>query len=242
MTVRFFMNNSQIETGEKWFAAAQKSFSPVMQSFQNMKVRRRSIFPAPFILAGCLLLVGWTDSWEQIRREAAQVQSVHARFIQKKQMKILSRPLLSQGQFFFQSPASVRWEYTEPVRSILLMHQGSLKRYLQSGGGFTEEAGGRLPVMEIVMQEISAWLHGQFEQSRYFTATLEKRPAIRIVLTPRDPSFARLIKRIELTPSSQPGILKSILIVEDEQTTTLFEFRDMQVNQPIPESVFQTIR
>jgi len=213
-----------------------------MSNTRNMQVRCRSVFLIPFILVGCLLLVGWTDSWEQIRREAAHVQSVHARFTQKKQMKILSKPLLSQGQFFFKTPASVRWEYTEPVRSILLMHQGSLKRYLQSSSGLTEESGGGLPVMEIVMQEISAWLHGQFEQSRYFTATLEKRPSPRIILMPRDPSFARVIKRIELTPSLQPGTLKSILIVEDEQTTTFFEFRDMQVNQPIPESVFQTIR
>jgi outer membrane lipoprotein-sorting protein len=207
-----------------------------------MRRRNRNIFLIPAILAGCLLLVGWSDSWEQIRRESAQVQSIQARFIQKKQMKILSRPLLSQGRFFFQAPASVRWEYTAPVKSILLMHGGSLKRYISSGGGFTEEAAGRLPAMEIVMQEMSAWLHGQFDQSQYFTATLVNDPAPGIILTPKEKSFARLIKRIELTPSRQPGVLKSILIVEDEKTTTLFEFQDAQVNKPIPESVFQAVQ
>jgi outer membrane lipoprotein-sorting protein len=204
--------------------------------------RNRNIFLIPAILAVCLLLVGWSVSWEQIRRESAQVQSIQARFTQKKDMKILSRPLLSEGRFFFQAPASVRWEYTAPVKSILLMHGGALKRYISSGGGFTEEAAGRLPAMEIVMQEMSAWLHGQFEQSQYFTATLVNDPAPGIILTPKEKSFARLIKRIELTPSQQPGVLKSILIVEDEKTTTLFEFRDVQVNKPIPESVFQAVQ
>ena len=199
----------------------------------------RNILIIPAILAGCLLLVGWTDSWEQVRREAAYIQSIHAPFTQKKQMAILSKPLLSQGQFFFQAPASVRWEYTAPVKSILLMHQGSMKRYINAGGGFTEEAEGRLPAMEMVMQEISAWLRGQFDESRYFTATLVSKPFPRIILTPKEKSFARLIKRIELTPSPQPGVLKAILIVEDEKTTTLFEFRAVQVNQPIPASVFQ---
>jgi len=204
--------------------------------------RKQQLFFIPAILAGCLLLVGWTNNWEQIRRESAHVQSVQARFIQKKQMKILSRPLLSEGRFFFQAPASVRWEYTAPVKSVLLMHGGSLKRYIHSGGGFTEAAAGRLPAMEIVMQEMSAWLHGQFDQSQYFTATLVNDPAPGIILTPKEKSFARLIKRIELTPSRQPGVLKSILIVEDEKTTTLFEFRDAQVNKPIPESVFQAVQ
>lgn len=186
-------------------------------------------------------MIGWTDNWEQIRRESTHVQSVQARFTQKKQMKILSRPLLSEGRFIFQAPASVRWEYTAPVKSILLMHGGSLKRFIHSGGGFTEEGGGRLPAMEIVMQEISAWLHGQFDQSQYFTATLVHRPTPAIILTPKEKSFARLIKRIELTPSQQPGVLKSMLIVEDETTTTLFEFRQVQVNQPIAESIFQAV-
>ena len=198
----------------------------------------RNILIIPAILAGCLFLVGWTDSWEQIGREAAHVQSIHARFTQKKEMKILSRPLLSHGQFYFQVPASVRWEYTAPIKSILLMHEGSMKRYINAGSGFTEEAEGRLPAMEMVMQEMGAWLRGQFDQSRYFTATLVSKPSPKIILTPKEQSFARLIKRIELTPSPQPGVLKSILIVEDEKTTTLFEFRAVEVNKPIQASVF----
>lgn len=204
--------------------------------------RNQKLFFIPLTFAACLLLVGWADNWEQIRRESSQIQSIQARFIQEKHMKILSRPLISEGRFFFQAPASVRWEYTAPVKSILLMHGGSLKRYIYSGGGFTQEAGGRLPAMEIVMQEISAWLHGQFDQSQYFTATLVQHPTPGIILTPREKSFARLIQRIELTPSGQPGVLKSILIVEDEKTTTLLEFRQVQVNQPIPESIFQAVQ
>lgn len=199
------------------------------------------ILTLPVILAGCLMLAGWTDGWEQIRREAAHVQSISAPFTQKKQMKILTRPLVSQGQFYFQAPASVRWEYTAPVKSIMIMRQGTMKRYLYAGGHFTEEAGGRMPSMEMVMQEISAWLQGRFDQSRYFTATLIQGAPARIVLTPKEKSFARLIRRIELTPSQRPGVLKSIRIVEDEKTSTLFEFRNVEVNKPIAESVFQVI-
>jgi outer membrane lipoprotein-sorting protein len=201
--------------------------------------RNRNILFIPVILAVCLLLVGWADNWERIRRESADIQSVEARFIQKKSMKMLSRPLLSEGRFFFQAPDSVRWEYTAPVKSIMIMHAGTLRRYSHSGGGFKEEGTGRLPAMEIVMQEIGAWLHGRFDQSQFFEATLVTTPATAIILTPREKSFARFIRRIELIPSRRPGVLESILIVEDEKTTTRFEFRDVQVNKPIPEAIFQ---
>lgn len=201
----------------------------------------RRILLTPAILAGCLLLSGWTGSWEQIRRESAGVQSIQARFLQKKEMKLLARPLLSEGRFYFQAPASVRWEYTAPVRSVLLMHGGSLMRFMHSGGQWTEEAGGRLAAMEMILQEISAWLHGEFDRSPLFAATLVQQPVPRIILTPRESSVARMIRRIELTPSGQPGVLKSIRIVEDETTATHFEFRDVQVNQPIPESLFRAV-
>ena len=93
----------------------------------------------PIMLAACLLLIGWSDSWEEIRRESAGIRSVAAPFTQKKQMKILARPLVSEGRFYFQGPDSLRWEYTAPVRSILLMHRGKVRRYVFSGGEWLEE-------------------------------------------------------------------------------------------------------
>ena len=201
--------------------------------------------PLPFrwfvlvLLAGCLLLAGWSDSWDGIRRESAGIRSVAAPFTQKKQMKILARPLVSEGRFYFQSPDSLRWEYTAPVRSILLMHRGAVRRYVFSGSGWLEESGERLQGMSMVMQEIGQWLHGRFDENQAFAATLVGGSPARVILRPREPSFARMIRRIELTLSPRPGVIQSIAIVEREDTVTLLEFRDVKINQTLPDALFQ---
>jgi outer membrane lipoprotein-sorting protein len=204
-----------------------------------MRIRLHLKWFGLVLLAGCLLLVGWSDNWEQIRRESAGIRSVSAPFTQKKQMKILARPLVSEGRFFFQSPDSLRWEYSDPVRSILLMHGGTVRRYLFSNGGWVEETGGRLQGMGVVMQEIGQWLHGRFDENQAFAATRVSGSPTRIVLRPRDKSFAAMIQRIELTLSPRPGVIRSIAIVENEDTTTFLEFRDVKINQAIPAALFQ---
>ena len=193
----------------------------------------------PIMLAACLLLIGWSDSWEEIRRESAGIRSVAAPFTQKKQMKILARPLVSEGRFYFQGPDSLRWEYTAPVRSILLMHRGKVRRYVFSGGEWLEESGERLQGMGVVMQEIGQWLHGKFNENQTFAATLIGGSPARIILSPREPSFARMIQRIELTLSPRPGVIRSIGIVEGEDPVTLLEFRDVKINPELPAALFE---
>ena len=93
----------------------------------------------------CMLLIGWADNWDQIRQQSEKISTISARFIQKKEMKILAKPLISEGRFYFNSPDSVRWEYMTPVRSILLLHRGDIHRYVKGEKGFIEDIASRCP-------------------------------------------------------------------------------------------------
>jgi len=92
-------------------------------------------------LLTALLCIGWADDWEGIRAASGKLTSISADFVQEKHMKILSRPLVSRGVFHYQNPASLRWEYQSPIQSILLMHNGKTKRYVQGAQGLIEDSG-----------------------------------------------------------------------------------------------------
>ena len=77
------------------------------------------------------LVVAWADSWEGLREASRRITSVEARFVQKKTLPMLAKPFVSEGRFFFQAPAQLRWEYDRPVRSVLIMNRGAVKRYLR---------------------------------------------------------------------------------------------------------------
>jgi outer membrane lipoprotein-sorting protein len=191
----------------------------------------------------CMLLMGWADDWDQIRQQSEKISTISARFTQKKEMKILAKPLISEGRFYFNSPDSVRWEYMTPVRSILLLHRGDIHRYVKGEKGFIEDISVKMPGMKIVFQEITAWSKGRFDQNKSFTATLKPGKAAMIILTPKEKGLADMIKRIEITLSSEKaGAIKTIQIIEDEKSSTWLEFKDIEMNKGIDESLFKEVR
>ncbi|MEJ2478059.1 MAG: outer membrane lipoprotein carrier protein LolA [Desulfobacterales bacterium] len=190
------------------------------------------------LAAGCLL-IGWGSNWEELKSAAASVTSLSADFVQEKHMQILARPLVSSGAFYFQSPSSLRWEYRAPVRTILLMHDNRTERYVDTGQGLTKETGAGLQAMQIVLEQISQWLGGRFDENPMFTANLEPGP--KIVLTPKETSFSRMIHHIDLVLSERPGIIDSVFIYESEDSFTKLVFKNAVLNQPIDAALFRKV-
>ena len=163
-----------------------------------------------------------------------------ANFIQEKHLKILSKPLISKGTFYYQIPQSLRWEYTSPFQSILLIHNGNIKRHIKGNDGFIQDSGVELQAMQVVLQEITLWLRGRFNDNPNFNAILEPGP--KIVLTPKEKSFAAIIQRIELMLSNQPGIIETVRIYENDNSYTKFMFNNVRLNKSLKDSLFQEVR
>jgi hypothetical protein len=189
----------------------------------------------PFLLA-------WTGSWEGFGEASRRITSLDARFVQKKTLPILAKPFVSQGRFLFQSPASLRWEYDDPIRSVLMIHKGVAKRYLRDGATWREESGSSLSVMQTVLAEIVNWQQGRFDANPHFQASLQTGAEPRVILVPKEASWKKMIRQIELMPSrEQAGVMKTIRVVEDERSFTLLEFHQVRLNRPLPGALFTDV-
>jgi outer membrane lipoprotein-sorting protein len=186
-------------------------------------------------------MLGWADNWEAIQKESVKIKSVSASFSQEKRMQILKKPLVSKGRFYYQSPDLVRWEYTSPIKSVLLMRTGDIKRYTFGSKGFVEDSGRSVESMHIVLQEISRWSRGQFTANENFLAILQKdKKGTKIILTPKEKGLAAMISRIVITLSpDRPGVIKSVKISENAGNSTLFEFSGVEINGKINEALFR---
>jgi len=204
------------------------------------KEKKRHFLVSVFILLTAFMCIGWADTWEDLKTAAGTVASVRAEFTQEKHMKILARPLVSKGVLFFQGPDSLRWEYTHPVQSILLLHKGKTRRFVQKNDSLIEDASANLQSMQVVVQEITQWLNGRFDDNPAFAASLE--PGRKIVMVPRDESFARLIQRIKVSLADRPAVIKSVMIFENEDSFTKLDFSDVILNQQLDDDLFRDIR
>jgi outer membrane lipoprotein-sorting protein len=191
-----------------------------------------------FVLPGVLvlLLFGLVFSSQAAEQESIALQSIQADFIQEKHLEILIRPLVSTGTFTFQTPQSLRWEYLEPVPSVLLMHGDKIKKFVERDGQLVEDKGLRLDSMLVVLSQISNWLDGRFSDNDMFTVSfIDERT---VLLSPKDQGLAGLISKIELKLAAQKGFLDGVTIFEGPDSYTKMTFENRILNKAVPLSVF----
>lgn len=154
-------------------------------------------------------------------------------------MKILKKPLIARGAFLYQLPDSLRWEYMTPFKSVLLMHAGQIRRFIQGRDGLVEDSGAGLEMMRFVLQEIPRWLRGRFDTNPNFKASL--KDGNRIELVPDSAAMTGIIDRIELILADRPGIIDTVTIYESQETFTRFLFRNTEMNAVLKEALFQEL-
>ena len=187
------------------------------------------------------LCLGWADSFDGIRAAADKIMAVQADFVQEKHLPILAKPLVSTGRLFYRRPDALRWEYTAPVKSVLIMDDGKARRFVESEqGGLVEDASGRMQAMQVVMPEISGWLSGRFQDNPLFDASLSD--GNRILMVPKDEGMQRFIQRIELVMADTPGVIQEVLIFESEKAFTRMVFSNTRVNPELDDRLFQDAR
>ena len=196
------------------------------------------------LLIGLMLLPASVraDDFEQLRRDSARISTISADFVQKKFMKILTRPLISEGKFYYVAPDSIRWEYSKPIKSVVISGKGNTKRYIASGGKMIEDKTGGAQAMKIVLDEVAGWMSGKFDSNPSFTATLKEGPSIQITLTPVGKSMTGMIEKIEITVSRKDAAVKSVRIVESVTAETRIDFQQVVINKGIHPSVFQDVQ
>ncbi len=190
---------------------------------------------SPLIYAG-------TNDFEKLRKESANIKTIQANFIQKKSMKILSKPLVSEGRFYYIAPDSFRWEYFKPLKSIVIAHKNITKRYIYSGGKIVEDKMGGAQAMKIVLNEVAGWMNGRFDQNPSFAATINEGTKTMITLSPIDKSTTGMIEKIEIALSRKAATVKSVKIIEDANSFTQINFQNVEINKTINPSVFQDVK
>lgn len=179
------------------------------------------------------------DQFGELRKESAKIKTIQAHFVQKKVMKILSKPLISEGRFVYVAPDSFRWEYVKPLKSIVISHQGKTKRYIFSGGKMIEDTAGGVQAMKIVLGEVTGWMSGKFDQNPSFAATIREGANTEIILTPTGKNMAGMIEKIEITVTKKAAAVKTVKIIESANAYTVIDFEGMQINKPVDDSVFR---
>jgi outer membrane lipoprotein-sorting protein len=178
------------------------------------------------------------QDWTSLKNNFKNIRSVKAEFLQKRYLKILTKPLLSEGRFFFYIPDSLRWEYLNPLRSVMLQKENTVQIYNFSEGAWKPEMAQAVEARRMVLAEISQWFQGRFDESKAFKHVYSPGPPARVTMVPGE-GINRFIERIEIVLSAKPGVIDRVEIEEAGGSRTSIEFMNVEINSSFSSEVFE---
>lgn len=199
-------------------------------------------FRKSFVLIAILVqgnpAVAFSLDWADLKGAAESIRTLEADFTQKRHLKILEAPLISKGRLYYKAPDLLRWEYSSPLRSVMLKRGESINVYQFLEGAWKADSSQAVEVRRMIFAEINRWLKGRFNEAGGFTPSYNSGPPVRITLTPRE-EFKPFLNRIELIFSERPGILRSVEMIESQEARTRIEFTNLEINAHLPDGVFE---
>ena len=195
-----------------------------------------------FILIAILVqgnpAVAFSQDWGTLKRAAESIHTLKADFTQKRHLRIFENPLISKGRLYYKAPDLLRWEYSSPLRSVMLKRGENINVYQFLEGAWKADSTKSFEARGMIFAEINRWLKGRFNEAGGFTASYNSGPPICITLTPNE-EFKRFLNRIELIFSEKLGILRSVEIIESQEDRTRIEFTNVEINAHLPDGVFE---
>jgi outer membrane lipoprotein-sorting protein len=193
-----------------------------------------------FLIAMAVFIAdrGPAQDLNSLKEASRNIRSVKAEFLQKRSLPILTKPLFSEGKLFFSVPASLRWEYLSPLRSVMLRKGNDIQIYNFSEGVWKPEMAQSVESRRMVLSEISHWFQGRFDESKAFKHLYSSGPPERVILVSKE-GIDRFIKRIEIILSVRPGVIDRVEIEEPGGSRTSIEFKNVEINSSFSSEVFE---
>ena len=163
---------------------------------------------------------------DRVSRAMVTVRVFAAAFDQEKELKIFRNTVKSKGVIVFARPDKLRWEITEPFRSILIVVGDDAAKFEWVGGKRRALKLGRSKdAIVLAMERIRGWFRGEFKQARkdYKVEVIAGDDA-KIYMWPKDERIKKTLQRIEFWPTRDLKSMRRVVIREGRGGVTVMKF------------------
>jgi outer membrane lipoprotein carrier protein len=212
-----------------------------------VKGKRILILAAIALWQGSLLMPAFGQEVEELIRiidaQQREIQTLAADFTQKKETRIVKKPLLSSGVVKFKRPDQIYWHYTQPEsmevafsgKGIWIYYPGSMqaeKYRLGRNNRVTQSLEPLLAVFQKPFSQLSAGytmayegLHaGRFHHFR---------------LQPREVKVQKFLSEVDLRIDKTSGAIIRFIMIEANGDRLNLEFKNLLINPPLSDDDLQ---
>jgi outer membrane lipoprotein-sorting protein len=177
---------------------------------------------------------------QEFDRAQRETTSLVAGFTEKKELKLLARPVLSRGEFCYHRPNQVRWEYVEPDRKVFVITEDMYVAYYPALKRAEE-----VPIKKFVGKRLFRFLGlGQSieDLAKYYEFRLAPHSDLKdtylLVLVPRKKKVAERVAEMKIWVDASSYLPRQLQYVESDGDSTLLAFQDIRMNVEVAASRF----
>ncbi len=188
--------------------------------------------PADSMLARIL------QAFDQKQKETG---TMVAQFTERKDLKLLAKPVVSRGQFFYNHPNQVRWEYLDPDRKVFVITESLYVAYYPALKRAEE-----VPIKKFIGKRLFRFIGlGQSidDLGKYYEFRLAPKSDIKdthlLLLTPRKKRIRDRVAEMKIWVDAATFLPRQLQYLEADGDSTLLTFHDIRVNVDVASTRFQ---
>jgi outer membrane lipoprotein carrier protein len=177
----------------------------------------------------------------KLEASSKDLTTLKGEFTQRTRVKLFKQELRSTGRILFRRPRQLRWEYTAPDPSVMVL-DGDRATLTTPGAAPQVFDLAHDATMRPIFDQLLLWLSpGSLgrarEQYQLTVAGTAELPTL--VLEPKSGAMARAFRRVELRLDGRSGLLRGILLVEQNGDEKEIAFTRLERNVALPEDAFR---
>jgi outer membrane lipoprotein-sorting protein len=198
-----------------------------------------------FIVLGLFIAVGLfpafcQDAAELIRtidEQQRKIQTVAARFSQRKETSLFRQPLLSSGLVKFKRPDQIHWTYVKPEPMEMALDGKTLWFYTPGRSQAEQYSLARGKRIAQYLDPLTAIFQKTFgELTEAYAIAYEGLAAdqsCHFRLQPKEEKVQRLLSRVDLWIDKSSGAILRFKMLESNGDQLSLEFENLQINPPL---------
>ncbi len=185
-------------------------------------------FVAAWFVVGLFVPAASADTGVQaIQSRLLKSEMLRAEFYQEKNLRALSRPLVSRGKLLFVAGEGVLWQVVEPFTVAVLIRSDEVIEW-NSEGEVTRSNTGSNPVFRALSEIILGTLSGD---TKFLGQLFDLSPAAseggwQLLLQPKSKQLAAAVLNIKILGDR---FVEEVQVSEAKGDTTVLQFREFKV-------------
>ncbi len=174
-------------------------------------------------------------------RAQLDTSTLVAAFTEKKELKLLARPVLSRGELYYNRPNQVRWEYIEPDHKVFVITEDMYLAYYPALKRAEE-----VPIKKFVGKRLFRFIGlGQSidELGKYYEFQLAPQSDLKdthlLILVPRKKKLRERVAEMKIWVDTSTFLPRQLQYVEADGDSTLLTFHDIRTNEKVAANRFR---